>query len=192
MGYQSRAGLIMNTSHDDTLDAEEPIYSKDIVLSYRPPTRLPPPFPETLRIQGLALYQGSSVLLKSSFTALHSDCTVVLERMSILPCGPRERKVRIDLNMQGVARLSSTISAWTVSSTYHFSPISGLIYKHDIESIYPEPHSAVFESMRKALLRLTGIKPRSPEEAGNLEGIKVPIQSREHTSYPFLRPRNNR
>ena len=46
--------------------------------------------------------------------------------------------------------------------------------------------------MQNTLLRLTGIKPRTPEGAEDLEGLKVPIHSRDHTSYPQLRPRNYR
>jgi len=164
------SGLILNASHNEESGDDEPIYAKTIELSYTPPTTLPSPFPQTFHIQGLPLYQGSAALLRSSFTTLYSDCTVNLERMHIVPGGGvRERNVKIDLKMLGKSRLTSMNAEWNVLSTYSFSPLSGKIYRHQIESIYPAPHSAVFDAMRDSLLRLMGIN-RSEGGIGELNG----------------------
>ena len=40
------------------------------------------------------------------------------------------------------------------NSTYTFSPVSGLIHKHTIDSIQPAPHEAVFDLLRAALAKL--------------------------------------
>ncbi|OBZ77299.1 hypothetical protein A0H81_01782 [Grifola frondosa] len=40
------------------------------------------------------------------------------------------------------------------NSTYTFSPITGLIYLHTIDSIYPAPHQAVYDALRAALVKL--------------------------------------
>ncbi|KAF9513771.1 hypothetical protein BS47DRAFT_1295850 [Hydnum rufescens UP504] len=176
------SGLILNASHDAQSGDDEPIYSKLVELSYTPPIPLPPPFPQTFHIQGLPLYQGSAVLLRSSFTTLYTDCSVSLERMQIVPGGVRERNVKIDLTMLGKSRLTSTNAEWNVLSTYSFSPLSGKIYRHQIESIYPAPHSAVFDAMRDSLLRLMGIK-RSEDGVGELDG-KIGEVSRT-TECPF-------
>ncbi|KAF9808685.1 hypothetical protein IEO21_07797 [Rhodonia placenta] len=39
-------------------------------------------------------------------------------------------------------------------STYAFSPVSGLIHQHTIDSIEPAPHQAVFDALRGALCKL--------------------------------------
>ncbi|KAF8320277.1 hypothetical protein DL93DRAFT_2073781 [Clavulina sp. PMI_390] len=152
------SGLVVNASHDSDSLEDIPIYSKMVELSYTPPAALPSPLPQTLRINGLTMYQGSASMLKSTFTALYSDCSVTLERMSVIPGGFRERKVKIDLGLQGTARLTNTKAEWNVLSTYSFSPTSGLISRHEIERIYPEPHSALIDSVRATILRLMGIK----------------------------------
>jgi len=115
-------------------------------------------------------------LLRSSLTAMYTDCTVQIDRMCIVPGGLRERKVKIGLGMQGTSRLGLTKAEWNVLSTYSFSPITGLIYRHEIESIYPAPHSAVYDSVRDSLLRLLGLKPPG---MGSLEGGKVPTVSQQ-------------
>ena len=40
------------------------------------------------------------------------------------------------------------------NSTYTFSPVTGLINKHTIDSIQPAPHEAVFDLLRAALAKL--------------------------------------
>jgi hypothetical protein len=66
----------------------------------------------------------------------------------------------------------SPISGHTRVSTYSFSPITGLILKHEIESIYPQPHSAVYDSLKASLLGLMGIKPAMPEEQSGVGGLQ--------------------
>ena len=36
-------------------------------------------------------------------------------------------------------------------STYTFSPITGLIHEHTVNSIHPAPHQAVYDSLRSSL-----------------------------------------
>lgn len=42
------------------------------------------------------------------------------------------------------------------NSTYNFSPNTGLIYEHIVNSIQPAPHAGVFDFMRLALGKLRG------------------------------------
>lgn len=127
-------GLCVNASHDSSSTEDISIYSKMVELSYTPPAALPSPLPQTLRIQGtgaaqihrschaetlapylgLTLYQGSASVLRSTFTALYGDCSVALERMSVIPGGFRERKVKIDISLQGTSRLTATKAEWNV------------------------------------------------------------------------------
>jgi len=172
------AGLILNASHDAASGDDLPIYSRNVELSYTPPVRFPSPFPQTLQIRGLPLYSASAVLLRSSLMTLYSDCTVSLQRMSVVPGGVRERRVKIDVGMQGTSRLTAAKAKWNVLSTYSFSPISGRIYRHEIESIYPAPHSAVFDTVREALLRLTGVRPFEGDVGGKPAVSSAP--HREH------------
>lgn len=60
-------------------------------------------------------------------------------------------------------RLNVPLNRFYSLSTYSFSPITGLILKHEIERIYPAPHSALVDSIRATILRLMGIKaPENP------------------------------
>ena len=42
------------------------------------------------------------------------------------------------------------------TSTYSFSPNSGLINNHVVNSIYPAPHQAVYDSLRLSLGKIFG------------------------------------
>lgn len=110
----------------------EPIYSKSIRLTYMPPVRLPSPFPQTLRIEGassvlshrcmiliysslgLALYQASAVVLRTSLTTLYSDCHVELTRTNVVSTGKRECKAQIAMCMIGENRMSGARAEWNV------------------------------------------------------------------------------
>ena len=42
-------------------------------------------------------------------------------------------------------------------STYTFSPITGLIHEHVVNSIHPAPHQAVYDSLRLSLGKVLGL-----------------------------------
>lgn len=50
-------------------------------------------------------------------------------------------------------------------SSYTFSPLSGLIHVHTIDSILPAPHQAVFDGLRASLGNVFG-SPKQPGDAG--------------------------
>lgn len=62
-------------------------------------------------------------------------------------------------------------SIYCRDATYTFSPLSGLIYRHTIESIRPAPHVAFYDMMRESLHRLIG--DGSAPRVGGVGG-KVP------------------
>jgi hypothetical protein len=43
------------------------------------------------------------------------------------------------------------------NSTYTFSPVTGLIHIHTIDSIHPAPHQAAFDALRSSLERVLGL-----------------------------------
>jgi hypothetical protein len=59
------------------------------------------------------------------------------------------------------------ISISLSESTYTFSPITGLIHEHVVNSIHPAPHQAVYDSLRLSLGKLLGLEwgDRSPNGA---------------------------
>jgi len=66
----------------------------------------------------------------------------------------REKSLFVGLEVSGVARVSGARGGWEVNSTYVFSPFTGLIHAHIVESIEPAPHQAVFDALRAALAKL--------------------------------------
>jgi hypothetical protein len=48
------------------------------------------------------------------------------------------------------------------TSTYTFSPLSGLILSHVINSIQPAPHQAVYDSLRSSLGKVFGWEGGTP------------------------------
>lgn len=110
--------------------------------------------------------------------ALYSDLAVVLTKVAVnTPTATktqggtkqsREKSLLVRQNVTGVARVSGKPGEWMVESTYTFSPSTGLIQKHVINSIHPAPHVAVYESLRASmgkLLRLGGGSAPSPNGA---------------------------
>ena len=47
------------------------------------------------------------------------------------------------------AQLTSTLGHSV--STYHFSPVTGLIEKHVVDSIHPAPHFTAFDALKRIL-----------------------------------------
>ncbi|KAJ3508485.1 hypothetical protein NMY22_g16598 [Coprinellus aureogranulatus] len=56
----------------------------------------------------------------------------------------REKYLLVRQLVTGVNRVSGKVGEWEVESLYTFSPISGLILQHTVNSIQPAPHLAVY------------------------------------------------
>ena len=52
------------------------------------------------------------------------------------------------------------------NSTYTFSPVTGLIHVHRIDSIHPAPHQAVYDALRASLVNVFGLGERKGIGAG--------------------------
>ncbi|KZT00337.1 uncharacterized protein LAESUDRAFT_709012 [Laetiporus sulphureus 93-53] len=165
------------------------IYSPKVRLAYRPPVALPPPLPRVLHVEGLQLYLASSALVRHMLKTLYTDLHVELRQVRVqgpkngspnasapVPPGTapsetekprslREKSLFVGLAVSGVARVSGARGGWTVNSTYHFSPTTGLINLHTIDSIEPAPHVSVVDAFRAALAKL-GIGPEGRASPG--------------------------
>ncbi|KAI0759403.1 hypothetical protein BD413DRAFT_651330 [Trametes elegans] len=204
-------GLISSLDTSVANSGSEPvddtsIYSPNIRLVYRPPTPFPPPFPRTLHIEGLSLYLTSSVILRHTLNALYTDLRVELQRVRVhgprsssssglsadSPPGSqqqekhktrsiREKSLFVGIAVHGINRVSKAESGWEVNSTYTFSPNTGLIHIHTIDSIHPAPHQAFFDALQAALSKL-GIGGSPGESAGGV----APISSRARADFQVL------
>ncbi|KAJ8514516.1 hypothetical protein ONZ45_g7963 [Pleurotus djamor] len=158
----------------------ETIYSPKVRLSYTPPVALPAPFPKTLHVEGLPLYFASSVFIRHTLNALYSGLHVSLRKVIVQTPGSskaivgavggehegaiapnpakntREKSLFVGLTVNGTARVSGSVGEWDVNSIYTFSPITGLIHVHTITSIEPEPHQAVYDTLRSSLGKVFG------------------------------------
>ncbi|KDR70132.1 hypothetical protein GALMADRAFT_76538 [Galerina marginata CBS 339.88] len=160
--------------HDVFQDEEEAIYSPNIRLSYTPPVALPPPFPKTLHAEGIQLYLASSSLIRHTMLALYSDLAVRNDKLVVNTPSTRspssdppsrkkrrisrEKSVLLRQTVTGIARVSGKPGEWVIESTYTFSPITGLIHQHVVNSIHPAPHQAVYDSLRLSLGKLLGFE----------------------------------
>ncbi|PPQ69341.1 hypothetical protein CVT24_001636 [Panaeolus cyanescens] len=146
-------------------DDDEAVYSPNVRLTYTPPVALPAPFPKTFHVEGQQLYLASSSFLKHTMNALYSDLHVQIIKLVInTPPAPpskaegqpyskkkrinREKTLQVRLIVTGVARVSGKQGEWDIDSTYTFSPLTGLIHEHTVNSIHPAPHQAVYDSLR--------------------------------------------
>ncbi|KAF7368949.1 hypothetical protein MVEN_00221100 [Mycena venus] len=180
--------LDYHTSPDEEVDS---IYSRNVRLSYTPPVALPAPFPKTLHIEGLPMYIASSVFVRHTLNALYSDLKVVLNKVSVETPRPpvgdadlelktrrksREKSLFVGLTATGIARVSGAAGEWEVNSTYTFSPLTGLIHIHTVNSIHPAPHQAVYDSLRASLGNVFG--SQEPSRPGGAAGaVKAPHDS---------------
>ncbi|KLO18900.1 hypothetical protein SCHPADRAFT_818998 [Schizopora paradoxa] len=167
---------------DEGLDEDFGIYSRNIRLEYTPPTALPAPFPRVLTLEGLSLYVASSAFVRHSMNALYTDLHVVARKVNVmdhstLAQGKRRKAFTIGLLVSGMGRLglgTSREAEWDVTATYEFSPASGLISKHIVNSIDPAPHETVFAALRSSLVKLglVGQETAGREDAipGKLDG----------------------
>ncbi|KAG6829952.1 hypothetical protein H0H92_002856 [Tricholoma furcatifolium] len=176
--------LDSQTYADDDIEG---IYSPKIRLSYTPPVALPPPFPTTLHIEGLPLYLASAVFIRHTMNALYTDLAVELRKVVVKTprssASPnlqdeiisrskrgrrgREKSLVIGVGVTGISRVSGASGEWEVSSTYSFSPSTGLIDRHIIDSIYPAPHQAVYDSLRLSLGKVFGMGIEDGSRAGS-------------------------
>ncbi|KAI0788918.1 hypothetical protein BC629DRAFT_1593421 [Irpex lacteus] len=154
------------------------IYSPRVRLTYTPPTPLPAPFPKTLHAEGLHLYIASSIFVRHTLNALYTDLVVDITRARVNNGGTvanggttsgsetsrfnksRERSVAFGLMVTGIGRVSGTRTEWEINCTYTFSPLTGLIIHHSVDSIEPAPHQALFEALGKFGLLDGGVGPK--------------------------------
>lgn len=146
----------------------EPVYSSKVQLTYTPKG-----FERSLHIQGAPLYITSSVFVRHTLNALYSDLQVDLLSVRTTPSPQpssappnslgktRERSLSMRIGVSGLARVSGAESEWEVDCTYSFSPITGLVLIHTINSIHPAPHESVYEAFRLGFGRLgLGFNPQ--------------------------------
>ncbi|ESK91625.1 hypothetical protein Moror_2543 [Moniliophthora roreri MCA 2997] len=156
----------------------ESLYSPKVRLSYTPPVELPAPFPKTLHIEGLPLYIASSTFIRHTLNTLYSDLQVTLHKVvvntpkysaqhdltSSKQNKNREKSLFIGLRVTGNSRVSRAVGEWEVGCTYGFSPTTGLIHVHTINSIEPAPHQTVYDALRASLGSVFGFGvPGAPE-----------------------------
>ncbi|KAJ6567575.1 hypothetical protein DFH09DRAFT_1155799 [Mycena vulgaris] len=156
------------------------IYSSNVRLSYTPPIALPAPLPKTLHIEGLPMYLASSVFVRHTLNALYSDLAVTLNKVAVeAPSSTVARKTRekslfVGLTATGTARVSGAPGQWEVNSTYTFSPLTGRIHVHTVNSIHPAPHHQVYDALRASLGNVFRADPARPGgAAGAIEAVAV-------------------
>ncbi|KAI0339348.1 hypothetical protein BDW22DRAFT_1361903 [Trametopsis cervina] len=154
------------------------IYSPRIHLTYTPPVPLPAPLPKTLHTEGLHLYIASSIFVRHTLNALYTDLAVEIKRVRVTNGGPtqgsllslpqpspsrrqRDKSISFGLGVSGVGRVSGARTEWEINCTYIFSPLTGLIVHHSVDSIEPAPHQGLFEALGKFGLLEAGIGPRT-------------------------------
>ncbi|KAH9916766.1 uncharacterized protein BXZ73DRAFT_53607 [Epithele typhae] len=170
-------GLISSLDETTPDGKDTSIYSPSVRLEYTPPTPFPPPFPHTLHVEGRPLYIGSSLFVKHTLNALYTDLHVELQRVRVHGQRPptslrhgsssiqdaplrsqtrstREKSLFVGLVVRGINRVSAAEDGWEINSTYTFSPTTGFIHIHRIESILPEPHQAFFSALQAALHKI--------------------------------------
>ncbi|KAG8766102.1 hypothetical protein FRC12_007089 [Ceratobasidium sp. 428] len=165
-------GLTTRFDHDSGMfalvEAVHPppdlIYARNIRLRYAPPERLPAPFPETLQIEGLPLYFASAAIVRTSLNTLYHDMHLALKSVEVSSLGYRERKFQVGFIVTGSSRVGESKAEWDISSTYKFSQKTGLINQHDVDSIHPAPHSAVYDALQTSLQKLGLLSPPRPAE----------------------------
>ncbi|KII85554.1 hypothetical protein PLICRDRAFT_44870 [Plicaturopsis crispa FD-325 SS-3] len=156
-----------------TTDAdEERIYDTNIRLVYTPPLALPPPFPRSLKIEGLPLYAASAVFVRYTLAALYGSLRVSVRKVVVRSGGGpdpdggglnldppndasapkgdgtrKEKRVFVALTVHGFSRVSRKEGEWDVNSTYTLSPVTGRITLHTVDSICPAPHESVWAGL---------------------------------------------
>ncbi|OCF30331.1 hypothetical protein I316_08035 [Kwoniella heveanensis BCC8398] len=130
-------------------------------------------------ISSLSGYSMAFSLARSGMHALHTDLRTDLERMTFSPSpssggvakvdpaaalmlsrrpipAHRQKQIRVQVAVYGKPRLPPHHEAkWHTSSLYSFSPYSGLITSHEVETIRPLPGEGVAEWLMSRLLGWT-------------------------------------
>ncbi|RSH94573.1 hypothetical protein EHS25_004377 [Saitozyma podzolica] len=142
------------------------VFSQHVVL------KLPAPFP--IKVSSLAAYSMAFSIARNGMSALHTDLSASLERMTFSPQPNlpdnradmllsrksvpqhRRKQIRVLVSVSGIPRLPPHKEAtWQTSSLYTFSPYSGLIISHEVETIRPLPGEGVAEWVMSRLLGWT-------------------------------------
>ncbi|KAG1846312.1 hypothetical protein C8R48DRAFT_733047 [Suillus tomentosus] len=113
---------------------------------YTPPVALPSPFPRTL---GLA----SSVFIRHTMKTLYSDLRVELRKVAV------QGSPHLEGAAAGTHSNHQRDKSLFIGS---FSPISGLIQTHTIDSIHPAPHQAAYDALRVSLSSVLGFGGPGP------------------------------
>ncbi|KAJ9125555.1 hypothetical protein QFC22_000517 [Naganishia vaughanmartiniae] len=149
------------------------VYSNHVCL------RLPAPLP--VKLSSLHLYQFIFAMARHGMHVMHTDVYASLDKMTVSPNvtarmatkdlvkrSPnterkrRNRQVRVELSVNGTPRLTPDHpTSWKTSSLYTFSPLSGLIIEHEVETIRPLPGEGVAEWLSH---RLWGFRANTSEE----------------------------
>ncbi|KAK8861476.1 hypothetical protein IAR55_002297 [Kwoniella newhampshirensis] len=154
------------------------IFSQHVML------KLPPPLP--IKISSLSGYGMAFSVARSGMQAFHTGLRSDLERMTFSPSpadaakesqsaalllsrkpvpAHRKKQIRVLVSVNGTPRLPShTEAKWHTSSLYTFSPTSGLITSHEVETIRPLPGEGVAEWLMSRLLGWTS-RHAGPEGA---------------------------
>ncbi|WVQ78740.1 hypothetical protein IAT38_000827 [Cryptococcus sp. DSM 104549] len=145
------------------------IFSRHVVL------KLPAPLP--LKVSSLSAYSVAFSLTRSGMQALHTNLRSEMERMTFSPTpsdaakdnpkaslilsqkkfpAHRQKQIRVLVSVWGTLRLPPHHETkWHTSSLYTFSPVSGLIESHEVETIRPLPGEGVGEWLMSHLLGWT-------------------------------------
>jgi len=95
------------------------------------------------------LYMASSVFIRHTMKTLYSDLRVEMRKVAVHAPQRREKTLFVGLSVYGNTRVSGGLGEWEIDSTYGFSPVSGLINLHTIDSIQPAPHQAAYDALRE-------------------------------------------
>lgn len=101
----------------------------------------------------------------------------------------REKSLFVNFSVRGTNRVSKAEAGWEVyvpalapcfaactntmyrNSTYTFSPVTGLIHLHAIDSIHPAPHQAFFDALQAALSKIGLGRSSDPREGAGAGGM---------------------
>ncbi|KAI5980952.1 hypothetical protein EDD15DRAFT_2339779 [Pisolithus albus] len=101
--------------------------------------------------------------MRHTMKTLYSDLRVDLRKVVVQSPPPghsrstREKNLFIGLTVLGTARVSGGLGEWQIDSTYSFSPLTGLINLHTINSIQPAPHQAAYDALRASFSNVFGL-----------------------------------
>lgn len=144
-----------------------------------PPASVPTPIPTSPRNHSKATRHGAF-----GRRAYSSVCALSARTASAKP--KAAGKCASAVSLARPARSSSWCSAPSVSnSTYTFSPVTGLICLHNIDSIQPAPHQAFFSALQAALNKIGLGGPSGAEGIGGVARSSPPPQTQ--STHPVAR-----